>query len=98
LPRRTASQLAVLPDARRSRLLSLERAEAYTRRLPYLTRLALPRGVFDFVSNNPALALLVPLTKIIPPVYRGRVRSRIHRWYARLKEAELELEVQARLV
>ncbi|MGQ0580012.1 MAG: TAXI family TRAP transporter solute-binding subunit, partial [Betaproteobacteria bacterium] len=40
----------------------------------------------------PALALLVPITKIIPPVYRWRVRSRIYRWYARLKEVELELE------
>ncbi len=174
-----------LVSAQGIRLLSLERAEAYTRRFPYLTRLTLPRGVFDFVSNNPAqdvtlvspaanllardtlhpalafllmraakeihgnpglfskigefpaplnsefplsseaeryyktgppflqrylpywiavmvdrlwiillpvLALLVPLTKIIPPVYRWRVRSRIYRWYARLKEAELELE------
>ncbi len=40
----------------------------------------------------PALALLVPLTKIVPPVYRWRVRSRIYRWYARLKEVELELD------
>ncbi len=40
----------------------------------------------------PALALLVPITKIVPPVYRWRVRSRIYRWYARLKEVELELE------
>ncbi len=40
----------------------------------------------------PALALLVPLTRIIPPVYRWRVRSRIYRWYARLKEVELEFE------
>jgi TRAP-type uncharacterized transport system substrate-binding protein len=174
-----------LVSAQGIRLLSLERAEAYARRFPYLTRLTLPRGVFDFVSNNPAqdvalvsptanllardtlhpalafllmraageihgnaglfssigefpaplnsefplsseaeryyktgppflqrylpywiavmvdrlwiillpaLALLVPLTKIIPPVYRWRVRSRIYRWYARLKEVELELE------
>lgn len=174
-----------LVSAQGIRLLSLERAEAYTRRFPYLTRLILPRGVFDFVSNNPAqdvtlvsptanllardtlhpalafllmraakeihgnpglfskigefpaplnsefplsseaeryyktgppflqrylpywiavmvdrlwiillpvLALLVPLTKMIPPVYRWRVRSRIYRWYARLKELELELE------
>jgi TRAP transporter TAXI family solute receptor len=174
-----------LVSAHGIRLLSLERAEAYTRRFPYLTRLTLPRGVFDFVSNNPAqdvtlvsptanllvrdtlhpalafllmraakeihgnagllnkigefpaplnsefpltseaeryyttgppflqrylpywiavmvdrlwiillpaLALLVPITKIIPPLYRWRVRSRIYRWYARLKELELELE------
>ncbi len=141
-----------LVSARGIRLLSLERAEAYTRRFPYLTRLTLPQGVFDFraareIHGNPgllnkigdfpaplnsefplsseaeryyktgppflqrylpywiavmvdrlwiillpALALLVPLTKIIPPVYRWRVRSRIYRWYARLKEVELELE------
>lgn len=174
-----------LLTARGIRLLSLERAEAYTRRFPYLTRLTMPRGVFDFVSDNPAqdvtlvsptanlltrdtlhpalafllmraareihgnpgllnkigefpaplnsefplsseaehyyktgppflqrylpywiavmvdrlwiillpaLALLVPLTRLIPPVYRWRVRSRIYRWYARLKEVELDLE------
>ncbi|HWH46614.1 MAG TPA: TAXI family TRAP transporter solute-binding subunit [Burkholderiales bacterium] len=174
-----------LISARGIRLLSLERAEAYTRRFPYLTRLTLPRGVFDFVSNIPAqdvilvsptanllvrdtlhpalafllmraakeihgnagllnkigefpaplnsefpltseaeryytagppflqrylpywiavmvdrlwiillpaLALLVPVSRIIPPLYRWRVRSRIYRWYARLKELELELD------
>jgi TRAP-type uncharacterized transport system substrate-binding protein len=167
------------------RLLSLDRADAYSRRFPYLTRLVLPRGVFDFINNVPAadvvlvsptanllardslhpalafllmraateihgnagllykagefpaplnsefplspeakryyktgppflqrylpywvavlvdrlwiillpsLALVVPLTRIIPPIYRWRVRSRIYRWYARLKEVELELE------
>jgi TRAP-type uncharacterized transport system substrate-binding protein len=169
------------------RLLSLERAEAYSRRFPYLTRLTLPRGVFDFINDVPAadvalvsptanllardtlhpalafllmraateihgnagllsrsgefpaplnaefplssearryykagppflqrylpywvavlvdrlwiillpaLALVVPLTRIVPPIYRWRVRSRIYRWYARLKEVELELDEQ----
>jgi len=166
------------------RLLSLDRADAYVRRFPYLTKLQLPRGVFDFINNVPArdvtlvsptanllardtlhpalafllmraateihgsagllnktgefpaplnsefplspeaqryyksgppflqrylpywvavlvdrlwiillpsLALVVPLTRIIPPIYRWRVRSRIYRWYARLKEVELDL-------
>jgi TRAP-type uncharacterized transport system substrate-binding protein len=175
-------KLAAAPGIR---LLSLDRAEAYTRRFPYLTRLTLPRGVFDFINNIPAadvtlvsptanllardtlhpalafllmraateihgnagllnkagefpaplnsefplsseakryyragppflqrylpywvavlvdrlwiillpaLALVVPLTRIIPPIYRWRVRSRIYRWYARLKEVELELD------
>ena len=40
----------------------------------------------------PALALLVPLGRMAPVVYRWRVRSRIYRWYARLKEVELELD------
>ncbi len=170
------------------RLLSLDRAEAYTRRFPALTRLTLPQGVFDFVKNVPAhdvtlisptanllavdglhpalayllmraaseihggagllhkagdfpaplnsefplsaeaqryykagppflqrylpywaavlvdrlwitllpvLVLLVPLGRMLPTVYRWRVRSRIYRWYARLKEVELELDEDA---
>ena len=167
------------------RLLSLDRAEAYTRRFPALTRLTLPQGVFDFVKNVPArdvtlisptanllavdrlhpalayllmraaseihggagllnkagefpaplnsefplsagamryyksgptflqrylpywaavlvdrwwitllpvLALMVPLGRIVPAVYRWRARWRIYRWYAKLKELELELD------
>ena len=169
------------------RLLSLDRADAYTRRFPSLTRLTLPQGVFDFVKNVPArdvtlisptanllavdglhpalayllmraasevhggagllhkagefpaplnsefplsaeatryyksgppflqrylpywaavlvdrlwltllpvLALLVPLGRIIPAVWRWRARSRIYRWYAQLKEVELNLDDQ----
>ncbi len=167
------------------RLLSVDRAEAYTRRFPSLTKLTLPQGVFDFVKNVPAhdvtlisstanllavdglhpalayllmraaseihggaglfrkagefpaplnsefplsaeatryyksgppflqrflpywaavlvdrlwltllpvLALLIPLGRILPAIYRWRVRSRIYRWYAKLKEVELELD------
>jgi hypothetical protein len=59
------------------------------RYLPYWIAVMVDRLWFILL---PALALLVPLTKIIPPVYRWRVRSRIYRWYARLKEIELELE------
>jgi len=42
----------------------------------------------------PLIAVLVPLVKLVPPAYRWRVRSRIYRWYARLKELELQLEEQ----
>ena len=170
------------------RLLSLQRADAYTRRFPALTKLTLPQGVFDFVHNVPAhdvtlisstanllavkdlhpalayllmraatevhgeagllrkagdfpapinaefplspeaqryyksgppflqrylpywaavlvdrlwltllpvLALLIPLGRIVPALYRWRVRSRIYRWYAKLKELELEVDDKA---
>ena len=166
-------------------LLSFERAEAYTRLFPYLTKLVLPRGVSDLARNVPSrdvvlisptanliakstlhpalayllmraateihgpadlldregefpaprntgfplseeakryyqsgtpflqrylpfwaanlvdrlwvmlvpvIAVLVPLVKLVPPAYRWRVRSRIYRWYARLKELELQLD------
>ncbi|HEY0093119.1 MAG TPA: TAXI family TRAP transporter solute-binding subunit, partial [Archangium sp.] len=167
------------------RLLSFARAEAYARRYPYLSRLVLPRGVFNLAGDiperdvvllaptanlvardtlHPALAYLlmrtaseihgssglldrsgefpaaletgfplsgearryyeagipllqrylpfwaanlvdrlwvmlvpiiavvVPLGRAVPALYLWRVRSRIFRWYARLKEIELQLE------
>ena len=169
-------------------LLSFERAEAYTRLFPYLTKLILPRGVFDLANDvpprdivlvaptanliardslHPALAYLlmraattihagagvfdregefpaprdtgfplseeakryyksgppllqrylpfwaanlvdrlwvvlvpilaisVPLVRMVPPLYRWRVRSRIYRRYAQLKEIELQLDDNA---
>jgi hypothetical protein len=42
----------------------------------------------------PILAIVVPLVKLLPPLYGWRARSRIYRWYARLKEIELELDEQ----
>jgi TRAP-type uncharacterized transport system substrate-binding protein len=166
-------------------LLSFDRAEAYTRLFPYLTKLTLPKGAFDLAQHVPAedvtlvsptanliakatlhpalayllmraateihgppglldragefpapqdigfpmsdeakryyksgapilqrylpfwaanlvdrlwvmlvpiIAVVVPLVKLVPPAYRWRVRSRIYRWYARLKEIELQLD------
>jgi hypothetical protein len=167
------------------RLMSLDEADAYTRRLPYLSRVVLPKSVFDLVERipdhdvvllastanlivkedlHPALAYLLlraanevhsearlfehqaefpaprdadfplspeaqryyksgppflqrylpywganlvdrlwvmllpvvaiafPLFRLVPPLYRWRIRSRIYRRYARLKEIELDLD------
>ncbi|MFY0523597.1 TAXI family TRAP transporter solute-binding subunit [Archangium gephyra] len=167
------------------RLLSFTRGEAYVRRYPYLSRLVLPRGVFNLATDLPAhdvvllaptanlvardtlhpalayllmrtaseihgsaglldrsgefpapletgfplssearryydagvpllqrylpfwaanlvdrlwvmlvpiIAVVVPLGRAVPALYLWRVRSRIFRWYARLKEIELQLE------
>lgn len=43
-----------LISARGIRLMSLELADAYTRRFPFLTKVVLPRGVFDFINNIPS--------------------------------------------
>jgi len=42
----------------------------------------------------PALVVLIPAVRLLPQIYRWRVRSRVYRWYASLKEIELELEEQ----
>ncbi|KFI07259.1 TAXI family TRAP transporter solute-binding subunit [Massilia sp. BSC265] len=40
-------------------------------------------------------ALLIPLSKIVPPIYVWRVRSRVYRWYGELRKVEQELETIA---
>ena len=183
-----SSTIQRLASATGVRQLSFARAQAYTRRFPYLTRLVLPQGTFDFALDlprrdvvlvsptanllvrrdlHPALAYLllraatevhadaglfnrrgefpgttdadfplspeaqryyasgtpflqrylpywaanlldrlwvmllpvfavaIPLARLVPPLYGWRVRSRIYRRYARLKEIELQLEQTA---
>lgn len=38
------------------------------------------------------LAVLLPLSRVVPPLYAFRVRSRIFRWYAQLRELETRAE------
>lgn len=40
-------------------------------------------------------ALLIPLSRIVPPIYVWRVRSRVYRWYGELRKVEQELEAIA---
>jgi hypothetical protein len=35
-------------------------------------------------------ALLIPLSRIVPPLYQWRIRSRIYRWYGQLRTIERE--------
>ncbi|MCW8889971.1 MAG: TAXI family TRAP transporter solute-binding subunit [Sedimenticola sp.] len=41
----------------------------------------------------PFLALMIPLFKIMPPIYRWRMRSRIYRWYKEVLEIDHRLFV-----
>ncbi len=38
------------------------------------------------------LVLMLPLSRIVPPLYQFRVRSRVFRWYARLRDMEAKLD------
>jgi TRAP transporter TAXI family solute receptor len=40
----------------------------------------------------PLLAVMMPLFKSAPPIYRWRIRSQIYRWYVRLYEVDRELD------
>jgi hypothetical protein len=38
------------------------------------------------------LALLLPLSRVVPPLYEFRIRSRVFRWYAQLRALELQMQ------
>jgi len=38
------------------------------------------------------IAVLLPLSRIVPPLYEFRIRSRVFRWYGRLREIEQRME------
>ena len=38
------------------------------------------------------IAVMLPLSRIVPPLYQFRVRSRVFKWYGRLRAIEYEME------
>ena len=75
--------------------LSKEAKRFYQSGPPFLQRY-LPFWVATFIDRTkvmlvPLLALFFPLFKLMPMVYRWRIRSRIYRWYKKLAEVDPEL-------
>ncbi len=91
------SRLRQFPAPEDSELpLSPEAGRFYRSGAPFLQRY-LPYWAANladrlFVLLLPAVAVLFPVMRLLPAVYSWRVRSRIYRWYGRLKEMELKLD------
>lgn len=60
--------------------------------LPYGTAVVLDRLK---VLLLPLVALLLPLIRIAPPLYQWRVRSRVYRWYAAVRDIDLAISSEA---
>jgi TRAP transporter TAXI family solute receptor len=72
--------------------VSREAERAYRNGTPTLQRY-LPFWVANLVERmwlalGIILAALLPLSRIVPPLYQMRVRSRVYRWYAQLRDIE----------
>jgi TRAP transporter TAXI family solute receptor len=75
--------------------LSHEAKRFYQSGTPFLQRY-LPFWVANFLNRMkimllPLVALLYPLFKLMPPIYRWRMRSRIYRWYSELETVDPEM-------
>lgn len=85
------------PNARNSELpIAKEADRAMNEAVPMLQRY-LPFWIANLIERmwlvlGILLAIMLPLSRIVPPLYQFRVRSRVFRWYGRLREIESDLE------
>ena len=76
--------------------IAREGERAITESVPLLQRY-LPFWIANLIERmwlvlGILLAIMLPLSRIVPPLYQFRVRSRVFRWYGRLREIEDDLE------
>jgi TRAP transporter TAXI family solute receptor len=84
--------LVDLPLNEDSRRYIIEGPSFLFRWLPYGTAVLLDRLK---ILTVPLLALLIPLFRIAPPLYHWRVRSKIYRWYAEVREIDSMIQKEA---
>ncbi len=81
------------PNARRDELPLAKEAERQMKNGPPLLQRYLPFWFANLIERmwvalGIIIAILLPLSRILPPLYQFRVRSRIFKWYAQLREIE----------
>ena len=74
-------------------------AERFHKRGPSFLQRFLPFWAATLIDRMvvmliPLAALVLPLIKLFPPIYRWRVRSRIYRWYEDLQRIETRLDAR----
>jgi NMT1-like family len=80
-----------LPLAKEAERLMKNGAPLLQRYLPFWLANLVDRM---WVALGIIVAILLPLSRVLPPLYAFRIRSRVFRWYAQLRDVELEFEAQ----
>ncbi|MGB7542839.1 MAG: TAXI family TRAP transporter solute-binding subunit [Burkholderiales bacterium] len=88
------------PSPQNTELPLAKEAERYYRNGPPLLQRYLPFWLANPIDRMwvvllSIVALLIPLARVVPPLYDWRIRSRIFRWYRRLREIEKALSTNA---
>ena len=88
------------PNAKRDELSLAKEADRYIKNGPPLLQRYLPFWGANLIERmwvvlGIIIAILLPLGRILPPLYQFRVRSRIFKWYAQLREIENRVEESA---
>jgi TRAP transporter TAXI family solute receptor len=85
------------PSAAHNEFPLAKDAERYYRTGPPLLQQYLPFSLANLIDRMwvalfSIVVVLLPVSRMVPPLYRFRVRSRIFRWYRNLRVIETELE------
>lgn len=83
------AQAAEYPLAKEADRLYRSGTPLLQRYLPFWLANLIDRMWVALVS---IIAVLIPLSRIVPPMYAFRIRSRVFRWYRRLREVEAAAE------
>ena len=81
------------PSAQNTEYPLAKEAERYYRNGPPLLQRYLPFWLANLIDRMwvaliSIIAVLIPLARVLPPLYEFRVRSRVFRWYRQLREIE----------
>jgi TRAP-type uncharacterized transport system substrate-binding protein len=81
------------PNAQRDELPMAQEAERYLKNGSPLLQRYLPFWAANLIERmwvalSVIIVVLLPLSRILPPLYTFRVRSRIFKWYAQLRNIE----------
>ena len=84
---------APFPSPQNTELPLAKEAERYYRNGPPLLQRYLPFWFANLIDRMwvvlvSIIAVLIPLARVVPPLYEFRVRSRVFRWYRQLREIE----------
>jgi TRAP-type uncharacterized transport system substrate-binding protein len=95
------SRAGQFPSPANSEFPLAKDAERFYRTGPPLLQRYLPFWLANLVDRMwvalfSIVAVLIPLSRLVPPLYQFRVRSRIFRWYRNLRLIEAEAEVEER--
>jgi len=87
------ARAGTFPNSANSEFPLAKDAERYYRAGPPLLQRYLPFWLANFVDRMwvalfSIVAVLIPLSRLVPPLYRFRVRSRVFRWYRQLRRIE----------
>jgi len=83
------------PSAKNTEWPLSKEAERFYRSGPPLLQHYLPFWLANLIDRMwvalvSIIAILIPLSRIVPPLYEFRIRSRIFRWYGQLRSVENE--------